>query len=72
MPNYDLIIVDNHKVLATVAADRESAVADFGKQLNKRLSLTPENDSLASYLMDEWTEGPHWVNPTIPVFKISN
>jgi hypothetical protein len=37
MPYYDLLIVDDHQMLATVAADRESALADFGKQLGKHL-----------------------------------
>ena len=72
MPYYNLIVVADHRMLATVAVDRERAVAEFGEQLDIRLSLSPDNDSPAPYLMDEWTEGPHWVNPTIPVFEISN
>jgi len=73
MPCYDLVVVEDHRLLVTVAADRASALADFGKELNKRLSLSPEDDSMAPYLMDEWDgEGAHWVNATIPVFEISN
>ncbi len=73
MPCYDLLVMADLRVLATVAADRESAVADFGKELNKRLSLNSEDDSVAPYLMDEWDgKGPHWVKPTIPVFEISD
>ena len=73
MPNYNLLIVDEGRILATVAADCEGALADFSEQLDKRLTLNPQDDPTpASYLLDEWHEGPHWVNPTIPVFEFSN
>ena len=73
MPYYNLVIVEDHRVLTTVAADREGAIADFEKELGERLSLSPEDDSVAPYLMDEWDgQGPHWINATIPVFQISN
>ncbi len=47
MPYYNLKIMADHRILATVAADRESAVAEFGRKLDKRLSLNPDNDSPA-------------------------
>jgi hypothetical protein len=71
MPNYNLRVVNENRVLDTVSGDRESAVADFGKQLGKQLSLN-DQDGPAPYLLDEWHESPHWVNPTIPVFEISS
>ena len=71
MPYYNLLVVNENRMLATVAGDREGAVADFGEQLGKQLTLN-EQDAPPSYLLDEWHEGPHWVNPTIPVFEVSN
>jgi len=71
MPYYNLLVVDENRMLATVAGDQEGAVTDFGDQLGKQLTLN-EQDAAAPYLLDEWYEGPHWVNPTIPVFEISN
>jgi hypothetical protein len=57
--------------LDAAARDREDALTIFGKELGLRLTLK-DQDTPASYLLDEWHESPHWVNPTIPVFKISN
>lgn len=73
MPYYNLLVVHENRMLATVAGSREEALIIFGKELNLRLSLTP-NDQPApvSCMLDEWQEGPHWVNPHIPVFEISN
>lgn len=74
MPYYNLLVVDKNRMLATVAKDREDAIADFGKELGLRLTLNAQDvpASVSYYLLDEWHEGPHWVNPTIPVFEISN
>ncbi len=72
MPYYSLAIVNEPgRVLFTPAKDREEALAIFGKELGKRLTLD-EQETVADYMLDEWHEGPHWVNPTIPVFEISN
>ena len=71
MPYYDLLVVKEIKTLAAAARDREDALAIFGKELGVRLTLT-DQDIPAPYLLDEWHESPHWVNPTIPVFEISN
>lgn len=71
MPYYDLLVVDEQRTLATLARDREDALAIFGKELDLRLTLN-DQDIPAPYLLDEWRESPHWVNPTIPVFEISN
>ncbi len=71
MPYYNLLVVDEIRTLATAASDREDALAIFGKELGLRLTLN-DQDTPASYLLDEWHESPHWVNPTIPVFEISN
>jgi hypothetical protein len=68
MPYYDLLIVDQHKTLHTPARDRSDALAIFGKELNRRFTLEGGDAAAVSYLLDEWEVGPHWVNPTIPVF----
>ncbi len=70
MPHYSLTIVDEpERVLSTPAKDREEALAIFGKELGKCLTLD-EQETVADYMLDEWHEGPH--NPTIPVFEILN
>ena len=71
MPYYDLLIVDEQRVLATPARNREDALAIFGKELGLRLTLADQG-IVAPYLLDDWDQSPHWVNPTIPVFKISD
>ncbi|MDP6389484.1 MAG: hypothetical protein QF654_06280 [Alphaproteobacteria bacterium] len=71
MPYYNLLVVKENRTLATAARDRDNALAIFGKELGQRLTLK-DQDLPASYMLDEWHESPHWVNPTIPVFEISN
>jgi hypothetical protein len=68
MTYFNLLIVDQHKTLSTPAMDRREALAIFGKELGLKLTLENSNAVIASYLLDEWEVGPHWVNPTIPVF----
>jgi hypothetical protein len=68
MPFYNLLVIDRQqKTLATPAANREDALMQFGKELG--LTLTFQGDGAPPFLLDEWEHGPHWVNPTIPVFK---
>lgn len=71
MPYYDLLVVSENRILATAAKDRDDALAIFGRELGLSLTLD-EQDTPASYMLDEWHDGPHWVNPTIPVFENSN
>jgi hypothetical protein len=70
---YSLHEIDKHEVVAaTVAADRDEALAWFSEKL--LLMLTFEGDPAeAEYLLDEWPEGllAHATNPTIPVFLVS-
>jgi excisionase family DNA binding protein len=70
MTYYNLQIVGQHKTLSTPAGDRKEALAIFGKELGLKLTLENSNTAVISYLLDEWEIGPHWVNPTIPVFGI--
>ena len=70
MTYYNLQIVGQHKTLSTPAGDRKEALAIFGKELGLKLTLENSNAAVISYLLDEWEIGPHWVNPTIPVFGI--
>ena len=67
MPFFDLLVVGRREVLATPAANRQDALVVFGKTLG--ILLTFEGDGLPDFLLDEWEESPHWVNPTIPVFQ---
>jgi hypothetical protein len=68
MPYYNLLIVDQRKTLSTTARDRAEALAIFSKELGLKLTLEGSATAPAAYLLDEWEAGPHWVNPTIPVF----
>jgi hypothetical protein len=65
---YNLLIVTQNKVLSTPAEDRSEALTIFGKELDLKLSLESDDGVSVPYLLDEWEVGPHWVNPTIPVF----
>jgi len=72
MPYYNLSVVNEPgRILSTPAKDREEALAVFGNELGKRLTLDDQGMT-APYLLDEWHNGPHWINPTIPVFEISS
>lgn len=68
MAYYTLLVEPQHKTLSTPAADRTEALAIFGKELGVKLTLEASNTDFATYLLDEWEVGPHWVNPHIPVF----
>ena len=67
MPYYNLLVVAEIRTLSDVARDRAEALVKFGATLGVRLTFE-ERGVAAPYLLDEWYEGPHWVNPTIPVF----
>jgi hypothetical protein len=69
MAFYSLLIVDKQETVSGVAAlDLAEAVALFGRQLDRELTLEDDDTGVAEYLLDEWWEQPHWVNHTIPVF----
>ena len=70
---YNLLVVSGNKILSTVAGSREHALADFGEKIGKRLTLAEPPDSpVPDYMLDEWDDSPHWVNPHIPVFEVSD
>ena len=71
MTYFNLRVVQDHRTLAAAAKDREEALNIFGQELGARLTLDDQGTP-APYLLDEWHDSPHWVNPTIPVFEISN
>ena len=69
MPFYNLAVVDQPgRILSTPAKDRTEALAIFGEEIGKRLTIE-EQEAVAAYMLDEWEQGPHWVNPTIPVYE---
>ena len=69
MPYYSLLIADDQRYIQAVAPDRAGALLLFAEQLGHEVT-DEDNGSVAPYLLDEWTEGPHWTNPTIPIFKV--
>ncbi len=71
MTYFNLRVVQDHRTLAAAAKDREEALTIFGREVGARLTLDDQGVP-APYLLDEWHDSPHWVNPTIPVFEISN
>ena len=68
MPYYNLLVPGARGALSTPANSRAEALAIFGKEIRKTLSL--EGEAPAPYLLDEWEVGPHWINPTILVFTL--
>jgi hypothetical protein len=64
---YFTLQVEN-RTLSTPAQDRVEALAIFGKELGLHLALDDPSGTASTYLLDEWVAGPHWTNPTIPVF----
>ena len=67
MPNYSLAFGTD--VLSAVASSREDALRIFEQQLGKELTFR-DRGTVAPFVMDEWYEGPHWINPTIPVWDL--
>ncbi len=69
MAFYSLLNVTKQETTGGVAAgNRAEAVALFGRQLGLDLTLEDDDSHVADFLLDEWTEQPHWLNHTIPVF----
>ena len=57
MPYYNLAVVNEPgRILSTAAKDRVEALAIFGEELGKRLTLD-DQELTASYLLDEWQNG---------------
>ena len=69
MPYYDLLVVVTNETHSDAAENRDAALAKFGDKLGKRLTLI-DQDHAPQYLLDEWTESPHWGKPHIPVFEV--
>ncbi|MCC8977583.1 hypothetical protein [Bradyrhizobium acaciae] len=68
---YFSLQIENNRMLSTPAQDRCEALAIFGKELSLMLTSEDPGLSATTYLLDEWTIGPHWVNPTIPIYATS-
>ena len=67
MTHYSLLDVNQQKTLPLPSArNRLEALAHFGKELGRKLTLT--GDGPAPFLLDEWEQGPHWTNHQIPVY----
>jgi hypothetical protein len=62
------LYVDQDKCLSTAAADRSEALATFEKQLGQKLRSEDSDAAIASYLLDEWDEHPHWTDHTIRIY----
>ena len=69
MAYYNLEVAETRKVLSdATAADRFGALGVFGKELGVTLTFD-EQGGAPPYLFEEWYEGPHWINPKIPVYE---
>lgn len=68
MPYFNLLIVDQQKTLSSAAQDRIDALTIFGKELGIKFTFEGNAANAPNYLLDEWWIGPHWVNPTIPIY----
>ncbi len=66
MPYYNLTV--SEKTLSAAAANRSAALLHFEQEIGKKLTLEDQG-GVPEHLMDEWTESPHWVHPTIPVWE---
>jgi hypothetical protein len=67
MTYYNLKVVKTNETMSAAAADIQHALAMFGGKLNVQLTLEGAGASL--YMLDEYTEVPHWVKYTIPVYE---
>lgn len=65
MPYYNLTV--GEKLLSASARDRTEALLIFGQEIEKTLTLADQG-GVAAHPLDEWNEGPHWVNPATPVW----
>lgn len=68
MPFYALRFSGQWETLSTTAADRSDALSQFSKKLGYEVTEVATGQ-MTDLMMDEWTENPHWLNPTISVFK---
>lgn len=66
MPYYTMKVVESGRILHAVAQSIDLALQDFGAQLEVNLTLDHSNGPFP-YVMDEFTETPHWVNFRIGV-----
>jgi Glyoxalase superfamily protein len=66
---YNLKIVADHRVLSEPCVDDEQALAVFGTQLGVVLAF--DGDGAPDYLLGRRGQSLGWVNPTIPVYRIS-
>lgn len=69
MPHYNL--TNGAETLCESAGSRVQALYLFEQKIGKELTLEDQG-TVADHLMDEWTESPHWVYPTIPVWVVEN
>jgi hypothetical protein len=65
MPYFNLAV--GSKILSAVASSRAEALEIFGSAIGE--ALTFENQGcVAQHMLDEWTNGPHGVNPHVPIW----
>lgn len=69
MPYFNLLIVNTGQILSDATApSRDAALGVFERELGIGLSFDDQGGP-APYLFEEWTDGPHWINPSTPVFE---
>lgn len=68
MTFYALCISGSSSHLTTSAASRAEALMQFSEQLGYFLTEDPTG-LMSDLTLDEWTENPHYIRATIPVFR---
>jgi hypothetical protein len=66
------LVIAGEVALHTVARDRADALKQFAKKLGYEITEKPKGDIrdlITDLMLDEWEDGPHWIHPTIPVFR---
>ena len=71
MASYSLhVFTPDAKTISCTAGTRSDALAIFARELGYNLTDTSTQDWDDDFMMmDEWDEGPHWVEPHIPIYR---
>lgn len=69
MPYFNLLIVNTGQILSDATAPNPNAALNvFERELGVRLTFD-DQEGAAPYLFEEWSTGPHWIKPSIPVYE---
>jgi len=69
MAYYNLKIVKTGEILSDAKSSSAiMALELFGRQMGVELTFEIQS-GVPPYLFEEWSEGPHWINPQTPVWE---